>query len=295
MLVNCPICSHHHTTSFHVVKDYTVSHEVFQLVRCNQCGFLFTENPPAIHEIGRYYDSAEYISHTDSKKGLFNQVYQSVRNFSIGQKLRLVQSYTNSQKGELLDFGCGTGSFLRFTKDKGWNVIGMEPDKAAREKASTLLGSSVLSPEELLHLSSNKFDVITLWHVLEHVHALHETLENFRKILNQDGILVIAVPNHASWDAKHYRHHWAAYDVPRHLYHFTPDTIHRLLTDKGFSKLGMKPMWFDSFYVSMLSEKYKTGRIRFFSGMLIGLISNINAMLQPGRCSSQIYIYKKIN
>jgi 2-polyprenyl-3-methyl-5-hydroxy-6-metoxy-1,4-benzoquinol methylase len=168
-----------------------------------------------------------------------------VRNFSIGQKLKLVQSYTNSKKGELLDFGCGTGAFLKFTKDKGWNVIGMEPDKSAREKASTLLGSSVLSPEELLHLSSNKFDVITLWHVLEHVHALHETLENFRKVLNQDGILVIAVPNHA--------------------------------------------------YVSMLSEKYKTGRIRFFSAMLIGLISNINTMLQPGRCSSQIYIYKKIN
>jgi 2-polyprenyl-3-methyl-5-hydroxy-6-metoxy-1,4-benzoquinol methylase len=274
------------------VKDYTVSNEIFHLVKCIQCGFLYTDRPPGQQEIGKYYQSSDYISHTDSKQGLFNQVYQVVRNISLQHKFNLLKSSTHHKKGNLLDYGCGTGAFLKFVQDQGWSAMGMEPDDGAREKASLLLGSPVSSPSQLKELPSNSFDAITLWHVLEHVHDLHETLEVFKRLLKQNGVLVIAVPNHSSWDATYYKQYWAAYDVPRHLYHFTPETIHRLLIDKGFSKVATKPMWFDAFYVSMLSEKYKSGRIRLLSACVIGWISNCIAFFQPGRCSSQIYVYE---
>jgi 2-polyprenyl-3-methyl-5-hydroxy-6-metoxy-1,4-benzoquinol methylase len=274
------------------VKDYTVSNEIFHLVKCIQCGFLYTDRPPGQQEIGKYYQSSDYISHTDSKQGLFNQVYQVVRNISLQHKFNLLKSSTHHKKGNLLDYGCGTGAFLKFVQDQGWSAMGMEPDDGAREKASLLLGSPVSSPSQLKELPSNSFDAITLWHVLEHVHDLHETLEAFKRLLKQNGVLVIAVPNHSSWDATYYKQYWAAYDVPRHLYHFTPETIHRLLIDKGFSKVATKPMWFDAFYVSMLSEKYKSGRIRLLSACVIGWISNCIAFFQPGRCSSQIYVYE---
>jgi 2-polyprenyl-3-methyl-5-hydroxy-6-metoxy-1,4-benzoquinol methylase len=274
------------------VKDYRISNEIFYLVKCIQCGFLYTDRPPGQQEIGKYYQSSDYISHTDSKQGLFNQVYQFVRNISLQHKFNLLKSSTHQKKGNLLDYGCGTGAFLKFVQDKGWSSMGMEPDDGAREKASLLLGSPVSSPSQLKKLPSNSFDAITLWHVLEHVHDLHETLELFKRLLKQSGVLVIAVPNHSSWDARYYKQYWAAHDVPRHLYHFTPETIHRLLIDKGFSKVATKPMWFDAFYVSMLSEKYKSGRIKLLSACMIGWISNCNAFFQPGRCSSQIYIYK---
>lgn len=290
--MSCPICSHGESRSFLEVKDYTVSNEIFHLVKCIQCGFLYTDLPPGQQEIGKYYQSSDYISHTDSKQGLFNQAYQFVRNISLQHKFNLLKSSTHQKKGNLLDYGCGTGAFLKFVQDQGWSVMGMEPDDGAREKASLLLGSPVSSPSQLKELPSNSIDAITLWHVLEHVHDMHKTLDVFKRLLKQNGVLVIAVPNHSSWDAAYYKQYWAAYDVPRHLYHFTPETIHRLLIDKGFSKVATKPMWFDAFYVSMLSEKYKSGRIRLLTACMIGWISNCIAFFQPGRCSSQIYIYE---
>lgn len=290
--MSCPICSHAESSSFLEVKDYTVSNQLFHLVQCSQCKLVYTNHPPAQQEIGKYYQSSDYISHTDSNKGLFNQVYQLVRNISLKHKLNLLQSSVQRKQGNLLDYGCGTGAFLKYAKKKGWSVMGMEPDEGAREKASLLIGSPVSSPSDLKDLPSNSFDVITLWHVLEHVHDLHDTLDAFKRLLKQDGTLVVAVPNHSSWDARFYMEYWAAYDVPRHLYHFTPDTMHRLLTDKGFFKISIKPMWFDSFYVSMLSEKYKTGHIRPLQALFNGLKSNISSLFSPGTCSSQIYLYR---
>ncbi len=290
--MSCPICSHTESSSFLEVKDYTVSNQLFHLVQCSQCKFVYTNHPPAQQEIGKYYQSSDYISHTDSNKGLFNQVYQLVRNISLKRKFNLLQSSAQRKQGNLLDYGCGTGAFLKYAKKKGWNVMGMEPDEGAREKASLLIGSPVSSPSDLKDLPSNSFDVITLWHVLEHVHDLHDTLDAFKRLLKQDGTLVVAVPNLSSWDASFYKEYWAAYDVPRHLYHFTPDTMHRLLTDKGISKIAIKPMWFDSFYVSMLSEKYKTGQIRPLHALFNGLKSNIFSLFSPGTCSSQIYLYR---
>lgn len=290
--MNCPICSCSTASVYLRVKDHTVSKESFDVVKCTECGFIYTDNPPSKQTIGRYYQSDEYISHTDSKKGLFNKIYQLVRLISLRHKLNLVNVFGKMKAGAILDYGCGTGSFLHFMKSKGWHVTGIEPDPAAQKKASSLISEEVFSPDRLTSLESNRFDVVTLWHVLEHVHDLQPTIIDLKRVLKKNSILMIAVPNHLSWDAQHYKEFWAAYDVPRHLYHFNPDTIHQLLISHGFTKIAFKPMWFDAFYVSMLSEKYKYGKIRMISALLNGLVSNIKALTNPGTCSSQIFIYQ---
>jgi 2-polyprenyl-3-methyl-5-hydroxy-6-metoxy-1,4-benzoquinol methylase len=292
--MDCPNCHHQESNVVLTVKDYTVSGLFFDLHRCVQCGFIYTGNPPSKAEIGKYYKSDEYISHTDSSKGVFNKIYQLVRNFSIRQKASLISGYTKLNKGRILDYGCGTGSFLYQMKKNGWKVTGIEPDDIAQKKAAGLIDESVFSPDHLHALQEASFDAITLWHVLEHVHDLDLSLNAFKRILKTNGILVIAVPNNESFDAKHYKENWAAYDVPRHLYHFTPSSIEGILSKHGFRKIGMKPMWFDAFYVSLLSEKYKYGKMRLLSALAIAIISNLSAFLQPGKCSSQIYIYRSV-
>lgn len=290
--MNCPLCNHDAANAYLQVKDYTVSNNFFDLVKCQGCGLVYTNNPPDKNQIGLFYQSDAYISHTDSKQGLFNKLYQSVRNISIRQKLNLVKKYSQRSSGNLLDYGCGTGSFLHFMKLNGWHVTGIEPDPSAQKKASELISQPVFNPDHLKSLESGHFDVVTLWHVLEHVHDLQSTIADLKRIMKKDSILIIAVPNHDSWDAKHYKEYWAAYDVPRHLYHFNPGTMHQLLVRHGFSRKALKPMWFDAFYVSLLSEKYRHGTMRVFSALLIGFISNIKAFIKPGTCSSQIFIYQ---
>jgi 2-polyprenyl-3-methyl-5-hydroxy-6-metoxy-1,4-benzoquinol methylase len=291
--IPCPICNGLESLPFLSVQDHTVSGEKFNLVNCKSCSFLFTANPPAADKIGNYYQSDAYISHTDSHEGMFNKIYQFIRNITLVSKRKLVEQYSGIRKGNLLDYGCGTGAFLKEMKISGWNTIGLEPDPGARQRAKELSGSQVDDPTTLAKMSGDKFDAITLWHVLEHVHELDVVLSMFHQILNEKGVLLIAVPNHKSYDAKHYGAHWAAYDVPRHLYHFSPDTISQLLLKYGFNKIGIKPMWFDAFYVSMLSEKYRNGKMKIAPAILTGLISNLQAFFKPGTCSSQIYIFSK--
>ena len=291
--IKCPVCSSLESLHFLSVKDYTVSGEVFDLLKCSDCSFVFTSNPPSKAEIGQYYQSSAYISHTDNKKGIFDGVYQIIRAITLKGKRKLIEHITAGIKGNILDYGCGTGAFIKEMKNKGWHVSGIEPDLGAREKASLLTGIEIFDIESLGSFQSESMDVISLWHVLEHVHDLDHVMMKFNEILKTNGVLLIAVPNRTSYDAIHYSAHWAAYDVPRHLYHFTPDTFDVLLTKYGFTKSFIKPMWFDSFYVSLLSEKYKNGKMNVFSAFAVGLISNIKALLKPGTCSSQIYIYRK--
>jgi SAM-dependent methyltransferase len=290
---SCIVCGATHFTHHLSVKDHTVSDEVFELEKCNQCGFVSTKNPPSEDRIGRYYQSDAYISHTNSNQGLFNRMYQLVRSFTLKSKFKLISKYSGISNGNILDYGCGTGAFLDFMRNAGWITKGIEPDDGARSIASSLSGQEVLSPSALSDFPSSSFDAITLWHVLEHVHKIEVVLNQFQRVLDSKGILVIAVPNHLSFDASYYRNHWAAYDVPRHLHHFNPTTIRMLLQKFGFELISTRPMWFDAFYVSLLSEKYKNGKRVAISAILIGLFSNLKAIFQPGTCSSQIYIFKK--
>ena len=291
----CPVCKSVSAEHYLTVKDHTVSQQLFDLNRCSDCGFLYTSNPPSETEIGKYYQSTDYISHTNSTEGWMNKTYQLVRDIAIQQKVKLLFKKTGKLNGVILDYGCGTGSFLSAMGKSGWKTSGIEPDGNARKIAHEQTGHEIFTPDHLQKFNFGEFDAITLWHVLEHVHKLEYTLDQFRRIMKPQGKLIIAVPNHTSWDASLYKQFWAAYDVPRHLYHFDPHSIDKLLSQFDFCLDEIKPMWFDAFYVSLLSEKYKTGKTAIFSALTKGLISNAHAMFHPGKCSSQIYVYSKIN
>jgi 2-polyprenyl-3-methyl-5-hydroxy-6-metoxy-1,4-benzoquinol methylase len=289
----CPICGNIDTCIAFSVKDHSISQEDFVLQKCFSCSYLFTTPIPDLNAIGRYYASDAYISHTDSKKGVIEQLYQLVRKRTLGGKRKLLASFTNRDKGSILDYGCGTGSFLHEMKVHGWTTHGIEPDAGARAKAEQLTGSAIGLPTDLTSLATEAFDVITMWHVLEHVHDLNKTIQEVKRLLNSEGKLFVAVPNHQSFDAQHYGSYWAAYDVPRHLHHFSPVAMKSLMERHGLKIVAKKGMWFDSFYVSMLSEKYKAGKINYFKAFSIGLISNLFAFFKVEKCSSLIYIISK--
>ena len=275
-------------------KDYTVSGEFFEVWHCQSCTFRFTQNIPAEDEIGDYYASADYVSHSDTKEGLINRLYHIVRNHTLTTKKKLINKVTGLDKGKLLDIGAGTGAFSATMNQAGWQITGLEPDSKARDKASELYSLQLQELDQLKVLENGTFDAITLWHVLEHVHELHHYLETFHKILKANGRLVIAVPNYTSYDAQVYGQSWAAYDVPRHLYHFSPQGMEVLLNNQGFILDETKPMWFDSFYVSLLSERYKhDGQQRLLPAVITGLLSNLKALFNNRKCSSVIYIIKK--
>lgn len=293
LIINCPVCGHNKFETRLSVKDYTVSSETFDIVECPQCSLRFTQQVPDETQIGRYYQSEEYISHTDSKKGLFNKVYQLVRGVALGSKRQLVEKYTNAQGKKMLDYGCGTGAFLQEMKQHGWAVTGMEPDPGAAQKAMELTSSDVKDPSALDSIEPSSFDAITLWHVLEHVHTLNETLDKLKQALKPGGFLFIAVPNYTSHDATFYKQYWAAYDVPRHLYHFSPAAMKTLIDEHGLTMKNILPMWFDAFYVSLLSEKYKNNKSSILSAFIQGAISNVKALLNNEKCSSLIYVIQK--
>ena|ERR1035437_9218394 len=293
-LKNCPVCNHDKFNPFLSCIDYTVSRETFKVVQCDACGFRFTNPRPDEKEIGKYYQAQEYISHSDTSKGLVNKLYQIVRNHTIKQKVKLINRLTKSQKSKvksILDIGCGTGEFLNASKENGWNITGIEPSEIARKNAKQKYNLVPLPQEKLFEIDEKKFNVITLWHVLEHVHQLYKTIEQINKILVDDGVLIIAVPNCDSWDAKKYGAYWAAWDLPRHIFHFTKKDIEMLFKKYGFRLAEVLPMKFDSYYVSLLSEKYMNGNSNLLSGFWNGLISNRSAI--KNGFSSQIYILKR--
>jgi 2-polyprenyl-3-methyl-5-hydroxy-6-metoxy-1,4-benzoquinol methylase len=287
-LTACPVCKNNGFSDFLTCKDYTASKESFNLVTCNACKFVFTNPRPKQDEIGRYYQVENYISHTGTQTGLVNKLYHFARKFTLTQKLKLVNSL--SKKGSLLDIGCGTGNFLQVVKNDDWKVTGVEPDPAARKLAIETCGENIHEEEFLNQENINKYDIITMWHVLEHVHELDKRLIQLKKLLQPSGRLIVAVPNCASKDAAHYKAFWGAYDVPRHLYHFTPKDIKKLFESNLFEVEKILPMKLDAFYVSILSEKYKGGNM--LSGIWQGLRSNLHAANNFGTYSSQMYIIK---
>jgi SAM-dependent methyltransferase len=275
------------------VKDHTVSGEIFEVWHCTACTARFTQKVPAGSDIGRYYQAEAYVSHTDTKKGLVNRLYHAVRNYTLQTKRKLLEKATGLTKGALLDVGAGTGAFSAAMQQAGWAVTGLEPDETARANARTNHNIELQDPETLFTLPPNSYDAITLWHVLEHVHELHRYLDTFNKVLKPSGVLVIAVPNYTSYDASVYQEHWAAYDVPRHLYHFSPASMQVLAQKHGFAIAQYKPMWFDSFYVAMLSEQYKNGKGNLVKAVWNGLVSNLKALGDSKKCSSVIFVMRK--
>lgn len=286
-ILKCPICDGLSFSPFITTKDFSVSKEEFSIVKCNSCGFHFTNPIPSEDKIGAYYKSEDYVSHSSSNKGVINKIYLKVRNYTLKQKLKLIRRLSHGK--EVLDIGAGTGHFLATLKSDGYKVTGLEPDIDARTFALNKLGVNLLPAEQLATLPDKTYNVVTMWHVLEHVYHLKHDLSDVSRVLKDDGVLIVAVPNMNSYDARYYNEFWAAYDLPIHLYHFTPKDIAELFGQFNFEVAEILPMKFDSFYVAMLSEKYKGGNL--FRAFFIGLKSNLKA--KTGFYSSQIYILKR--
>lgn len=286
---NCPLCKSGHFHVEHHVKDHSVSQEKFTICQCEACGLLFTNPFPSIDKIGEFYESEEYISHTNKANTLINYLYLKVRNFTLQQKVKLLQKL-NAKK--LLDVGCGTGHFIQEAAASGIHVAGVETDEQARQHISPEFKSSIYSSIDQVP-QENKYDVISLWHVLEHLHDLPRSFLKVVSLLKKEGYLIVAVPNPSSHDAEHYKNYWAAWDVPRHLYHFKPKQVKKLFEDHNILLINILPMKFDSFYVSMLSEKYKGKNIIFqmIFGTIYGFLSNFKASKE--QYSSLIYIGQK--
>ncbi|CAM3809242.1 class I SAM-dependent methyltransferase [Flavobacterium cucumis] len=273
--------------SFITVKDFSVSGESFSLLLNEEYQILKTHPQPTLDKLGSYYEFEDYISHTDGKRTLFEKMYHFIKRKAIRDKVKLINSY-QPLKGKILDIGAGTGDFLLECKNQNWDILGIEPNDKAKGIA---VGKGIKFGNTIEKLESNSFDVITMWHVLEHVPDVEHQVAELKRLLKPSGTIVIAVPNFKSYDAKYYKEFWAAYDVPRHLWHFSKTAIEKLFDKQNMNLEDIKPMWFDSFYVSLLSEKYKSGKMNFFSGFFIGLISNLSGFFKK-EFSSHIYVLK---
>jgi 2-polyprenyl-3-methyl-5-hydroxy-6-metoxy-1,4-benzoquinol methylase len=294
-IIECPICHGKNFTYQFSCVDHTVSHETFQINKCDSCGFLVTSPRPDADELGKYYLSDEYVSHSKHATTLFDKLYKLTRHFTIQWKFNLVIKNIEAKNPgsiRLLDVGCGTGEFLKKCKENGFKIAGVEPSETARAYAVSLLKDNI---EPNLDSITGAFDVITLWHVLEHIPDLNAYIENLRNRLNKNGTMFIAVPNHKSEDARKYKNHWAAYDVPRHLWHFNKLTIKRLLQNHSLSIEKVIPMKLDAVYVSMLSQKKLNNfpsPLTFLNGLANGIKSNLSA-IKTNEYSSLIYVVRK--
>ncbi|MEJ7587645.1 MAG: class I SAM-dependent methyltransferase [Ferruginibacter sp.] len=292
--IACPCCGSSDIAKVLACKDFTVSKEIFAIWQCNDCTLRFTQDVPDQNSIGAYYNSVAYISHTDTGKGLVNKGYKIARSYTLNWKMELVKNSLgpDSKPGSLLDIGAGTGAFLHKAFTSGWLVTGLEPDEGARKICSEKYNLQEESPEKLFGLPDNYYDAVTMWHVLEHVHQLHEYMEHIKRVLKRDGVALIALPNYISKDAELYGACWAAYDVPRHLYHFAPKAMDKLTVQHGLKLESVKPMWLDAFYIALLSEGYKDGKSNLLPAIWNGLRSDIHALKNVGACSSLVYIIR---
>ncbi|MEI6898403.1 MAG: class I SAM-dependent methyltransferase [Bacteroidota bacterium] len=288
--LKCPACDESQFKDFLNCKDNFLTREEFSIQECLHCGLRFTNPRPAANEIGPYYESPDYIAHDAGKGTLIESVYKFVRKIALKGKFNVIKENTQGQN--LLDIGCGTGEFLRFCQSQGLKVMGIEPSPKARNFAKQKYQLEVFEESQLELLPEASFDVITMWHVLEHVHNLNERFAQIQRLLKPGGTLLIAVPNSNSWDASFYRQFWAAYDLPRHLYHFTPHTLQTLLQKKQFTLARTIPLQFDAFYISLLSGKYRSGSQNYIKAIVNGFRSNIFATSHEKNYSSLIYLCK---
>ena len=292
-LIVCPVCAGTRFSPVLTATDYLVSKAEFAIVQCDTCQFRFTNPRPTAGSIGAFYESADYVSHHDDGRGPMDVAYRTVRSVALKQKVSLITKQ-HGGPGRLLDVGCGTGAFLVEAAQNNWQIAGVEPDSGAAQRAAERTNTTIL-PDVFALPDDTRADLITFWHVLEHVHRLNETIERVAALLNPGGNILIAVPNPDSLDARQFGRFWAAYDLPRHLYHFTPDTITRLFAKHGFGLEHRQGMPFDAFYIALISNRYQTGNSNPVGSLLAGLRSNAKAA-RDGNFSSNIYVFgtKKI-
>jgi len=285
----CPYCHQEQSTLYLSKKDYFLTNESFEILNCENCGLHFTYPRPILSKLGSYYRSDQYISHNDSKSGFIGNIYKTVRSYALQKKEELARKESNGN--EILDFGCGSGAFVEYLLKKKWKVRGVEFDDEAR--ANVIKKTSAEISKDTTSIKDQSLNIITAWHVLEHVYDLEKTFIELNRILKSNGKLIIALPNYKSHDALYYKQFWAALDVPRHLYHFDSEFISKIAIETGYKLKTIKPMVFDSFYISLISTKYKYGSIKPIQAFFQGLLSNLKANKTTPNHSSLIYILEK--
>ena len=289
----CPLCKSNAIKKRFTCIDKFATGEEFDIYECDNCGLAFTQNIPDEKEIGRYYESPSYISHSNTNKGFVNTVYHLVRMIMLRNKARLVERLTILKNGNILDYGAGTGYFARTMANRGWNVIAIEKSEKARELALKEFGFKMQNTDALADIKDKELDVVTMWHVMEHIQDPDKMWNELHRILDDTGIAIIAVPNSISYDAQRYKEHWAAYDVPRHLWHFTPSSIMRWGEKHGFLLEKQLTMPFDGFYISMLSEQNRGSRLHTIRGFWNGFKGWIAQSKRRSASSSIIYVFRK--
>lgn len=269
------------------VKDHLVSGESFSVVYDESRGYAFTDSPKELN-LSDYYPNTNYASHKENHQGIKDCLYRGVQSLMLRYKLSIIRKHQAGKR--ILDVGGGIGVFADYVSKKGYISYLTEPNSSARQLAEK---KGIESFSSLNQIEKNTiFDTVSLWHVLEHVEDLDESLQKYNSLLRENGLMVIAVPNINSFDAKHYGPYWAALDVPRHQWHFTPLGLKNVLRKNGFSFLKSYPLWFDALYIALLSENYKGSKGAFIKALFIGFFSNFKAFFN-GEYSSKIFVFKK--
>ncbi len=289
----CPLCNSKEIIAHLRCRDHFFSNEEFEIFRCVLCGFIFTQDHPDEISAGRYYESDEYVSHNDTSAGFSNMLYKLSRKIMLVKKRKLILKLTGIKTGKLLDIGSGSGHFLHEMKNAGWDITGIEINEKVRTISEKKFNLTVISPANMHSVETGSFDCITLWHVLEHFHDPFSYAREIYRLLKPGGICIAAMPNSDSFDAHYYLSSWAAYDVPRHLWHFNPDTFEKFCHKAGLHLMRMASLPLDVFYISILSEKYRGNKFYFFTGMIKGAWFSIRSLFSKNKASSLIYILKK--
>lgn len=292
MNTTCPWCGSEKSHLHLQLKDYFLTQESFEIVECDDCHLLYTIPRPTADEVGKYYQSENYYSHQENKKGFIPRLYEAIKKVNIKHKFEVA---TNDLKlkngGKMLEIGCGVGDFLHYAEQQGWECYGAEPSEDAVKILQTKTKAKVVKPEQIEDFPDASFDLICMWHVLEHVADLKWQIAQLKRLLKPNGRIVIALPNYKSYDAQYYNDKWAAYDVPRHLNHFSEEFMRKELNNCGLAYVKAERLVWDSFYISYLSEQYCQHNLALLRGAWRGLLSNLKAR-KSGQYSSLVYVFK---
>lgn len=287
----CPLCRSSSIGKVLSVEDYRIAKEQFYIFECNVCSMRFTTPVPNEVEIQKYYDAESYISHSEKADTLFDKIYKIVQKITLNSKRRIVKKYSSVNNGSILDFGCGTGDFLNKMKFANWQVEGVDINESARQLAQNKIGKTIIKPKDFLE-NDNKYDVITMWHSVEHLHNLLDYVSKIINSLSENGVLLIAVPNYKSFDAEFYNERWAAYDAPRHLYHFSFQAMQKLVDLFNMNIVHYQQLPFDPFYISLMSETNVKSKGSIIRALWIGLRSFVKGTFNPKKGSSILYVMK---
>lgn len=294
VLEACPLCNSKNLSLAIRTIDFMVSEKAFDISKCNNCHFHFTNPRPQEEQVSSYYHQEKYLSHSKKQFSIVEKIYQLAKRYTLNWKLKNIEKLKGNRTPlNILDVGCGTGDFIKHCRKQNHKVVGVEPADDIRKKL--ISADQLLVHKYLAELNQKEFDVITFWHVLEHVYNLDESIQQVKTLLKEDGLVFVALPNHQSYDAKKYGKYWAGWDVPRHLWHFSKEDVKTLCKKHELKLLKIIPMKLDAYYVSMLSERYMRGKqnpMSLIAALFYGCLSNIKAK-KENNYSSLIYILQK--